>query len=137
MLLTKLENAGHSMARLPGIQTDADDAPTHEAMEEGVEFIHQASLCKGEMRGSADLLKRIDRPSLLGKWSTIPIVCKLASKAKTTCAEASQTLECKAQGKSCFCNQVCQRPMIVQVAGNQSQPAFLRQTGTGVWMHAA
>lgn len=84
VLLTKLEKAGHSIARLPGKQTDAHYAATREAMAEGVEFIHQASLCNQEMRGSTDLLKRIDRPSLLGEWSYIPIECKLASKPKTT-----------------------------------------------------
>lgn len=84
VLLTKLEKAGHSIARLPGKQTDADYAATREAMAEGVEFIHQASLCNEEMRGSADLLRRIDRASLLGEWSYIPIECKLASKPKTT-----------------------------------------------------
>lgn len=84
MLLNKLEKAGHSIARLPGKQTEADYAATREAMAQGVEFIHQASLCNDKMRGSADLLKRIDRPSLVGEWSYIPIECKLASKPKTT-----------------------------------------------------
>ncbi|MGB1022301.1 MAG: hypothetical protein ACPGXW_05725 [Synechococcus sp.] len=84
VLLTKLEKAGHSIARLPGKQTDADYAATREAMARGVEFIHQASLRNEEMRGSADLLRRIDRPSLMGEWSYIPIECKLASKPKTT-----------------------------------------------------
>ena len=36
------------------------------------------------MRGSADLLKRIEKPSSLGNWSYVPIECKLASKPKTT-----------------------------------------------------
>ena len=80
VLLSKLEKEGHSIARLPGKQTDADYAATREAMAEGVEFLHQASLFNGEMRGSADLLRRIDRPSLLGEWSYIPIEFKLASK---------------------------------------------------------
>ncbi|WP_257928412.1 hypothetical protein [Synechococcus sp. CC9605] len=62
VLLTKLEKAGHSIARLPGKQTDADYTATRQAMAEGAELIHQASLCNEEMRGSADLLKRIDRP---------------------------------------------------------------------------
>jgi len=61
VLLTKLEEEGHSIARLPGKQTDTDYAATREAMAEGVEFIHQASLCIEEMRGSANLLRRIDR----------------------------------------------------------------------------
>ena len=84
VLLSKLEKEGRSIARLPGKQTEADYEATREAMDQGVEFIHQASLCNEEMRGSADLLKRIDRPSLLGEWSYIPIECKLASKPKTT-----------------------------------------------------
>jgi uncharacterized protein len=53
-------------------------------MAEGFDFIHQASLCNDEMRGSADLLRRIDQPSALGAWSYIPIECKLSSKPKTT-----------------------------------------------------
>ena len=53
VLLNKLEKEGHSIARLPGKQTEADYAATREAMAEGVEFIHQASLCNEEMRGSA------------------------------------------------------------------------------------
>ena len=53
-------------------------------MAEGFDFIHQASLCNDEMRGSADLLRRIEQPSDLGTWSYIPIECKLASKPKTT-----------------------------------------------------
>ena len=77
VLLTKLEKEGHNIARLPGRQTDSDYAATREAMAEGVEFIHLASLCNEEMRGSADLLRRIDRPSLLGEWSYIAIECKL------------------------------------------------------------
>lgn len=84
VLLSDLKKKGRSIERLPGKQTEADYAATREAMAEGVEFIHQASLCNEEMRGSADLLRRVDRPSLLGEWSYIPIECKLASKPKTT-----------------------------------------------------
>jgi uncharacterized protein len=84
VLLNKLEAKGHRVARLPGKQDEADYAATKAAMNEGVDFIHQASLCNDEMRGSADLLRRIEQPSLLGAWSYIPIECKLASKPKTT-----------------------------------------------------
>jgi hypothetical protein len=52
VLLTKLEQKGHSIARLPGKQTDADYTATRQAMAQGVEFIHQVSLCNEEMRGS-------------------------------------------------------------------------------------
>ena len=37
--LTKLQKAGHNIARLPGKQSDADYAATRDAMAEGVEFI--------------------------------------------------------------------------------------------------
>jgi predicted RecB family nuclease len=84
VLLTKLEAQGHRIARLPGKQNSADYAATNAAMAEGFDFIHQASLCNDELRGSADLLRRIEQPSDLGIWSYIPIECKLASKPKTT-----------------------------------------------------
>jgi predicted RecB family nuclease len=84
VLLGKLEAQGYRIARLQGKQSDADYAATKEAMAEGFDFIHQASLCNDEMRGSADLLRRIEQPSALGGWSYIPIECKLASKPKTT-----------------------------------------------------
>ena len=84
VLLSKLEEKGHRIARLPGKQTEADYSATKAAMAEGFDFIHQASLRNEEMRGSADLLRRIELPSDLGQWSYIPIECKLASKPKTT-----------------------------------------------------
>ena len=52
VLLSKLEKEGRSIARLPGKQTESDHAATREAIAEGVEFVHQASLCNKEMRGS-------------------------------------------------------------------------------------
>ena len=84
VLLERLEREGARIARLPGKQTEDDYAATKAAMAEGFAFIHQASLRNEEMRGSADLLRRIETPSDLGDWSYIPIECKLASKPKTT-----------------------------------------------------
>ncbi|QNI67212.1 hypothetical protein [Synechococcus sp. BMK-MC-1] len=52
VLLNKLEKEGRRIARLPGKQSDADYAATREAIAEGVEFIHQATICNEEMRGS-------------------------------------------------------------------------------------
>ena len=66
VLLSKLAAQGHRIARLPGKQNDADYTATKEAMAEGFDFIHQASLCNDELRGSADLLRRIEFPSALG-----------------------------------------------------------------------
>ena len=84
VLLSSLEAKGHSIARLRGKQSDADYDASKDAMRRGVEYIHQASLRNNSMRGSADLLKRIEQPSLLGSGSYIPVECKLASKPKTT-----------------------------------------------------
>ena len=61
VLLKKLEREGHRIARLPGEQTEADYAATQAAMADGFDFIHQASMCHGGMRGSADLLRKIDQ----------------------------------------------------------------------------
>ena len=48
-------------------------------MRSGVDYIWQASLRNAEMRGTSDLLERIEEPSSLGSWSYIPIECKLSS----------------------------------------------------------
>jgi uncharacterized protein len=82
VLLARLETEGRSIARLPGRQLQEDYDATLAAMRSGVDFIHQASLVNAEMRGSADLLERIERPSALGAWSYIPIECKLSSHPK-------------------------------------------------------
>ena len=51
-------------------------------MRSGADYIWQASMHNDEMRGSADLLERIEEPSALGDWSYIPIECKLSSHPK-------------------------------------------------------
>ncbi|MCT0229988.1 TM0106 family RecB-like putative nuclease [Synechococcus sp. CS-1324] len=84
VLLNRLEAEGYRIARLAGKQNEADYVATREAMAAGFDFIHQASLNNGEIRGSADVLRRIPQPSDLGDWSYIPIECKLASKPRTT-----------------------------------------------------
>ena len=84
VLPAKLEAKGYRIARMPGKQKEADYAATRAAMSDGFDFIHQASLCNDDMRGSADLLRRTEQPSALGEWSYIPIECKLASKPRTT-----------------------------------------------------
>ena len=57
---------------------------TINAMKNKAEYIYQAALENSYMKGSADVLKRINQPSRLGDWSYIPIECKLSSKSKTT-----------------------------------------------------
>ncbi len=79
VLIADLKAAGKTVAELRGRQDEEDYAATLEAMRSGADVIWQASLRNGEMRGSADLLERIERPSALGSWSYIPIECKLSS----------------------------------------------------------
>ena len=79
VLITRLKAEGKRVAELPGRQEQEDYRATLAAMRDGADYIWQASLCNGELRGAADLLERIDRPSALGDWSYIPIECKLSS----------------------------------------------------------
>ena len=82
VLLEQLESEQWKVKRLDGGVTEADYSWTLEAMGAGYDYIHQASLRNDELRGSADLLQRVERPSALGAWSYIPIECKLSSHSK-------------------------------------------------------
>lgn len=82
ILVQQLKDEGKTVKELPGKQTEADYAATEAAMREGFDYIWQASMSNEEMRGSADLLERIEHPSALGDWSYIPIECKLSSHHK-------------------------------------------------------
>ncbi|MCP9883335.1 TM0106 family RecB-like putative nuclease [Cyanobium sp. Alchichica 3B3-8F6] len=82
ILIAELRRDGKTIAELRGKQEQEDYDATLEAMRSGVDYIWQASLRNNEMRGSADLLERIERPSSLGAWSYIPIECKLSSHSK-------------------------------------------------------
>lgn len=82
VLIARLEAEGRRIARLEGKQSQADYDATLAAMHAGVDVIWQASLHNDDLRGSADLLQRIDKPSALGEWSYIPIECKLSSHPK-------------------------------------------------------
>ena len=82
VLIAQLKRDHKRVAELRGRQDEADYDATLAAMRSGADFIWQASLRNGEMRGSADLLERIEQPSALGDWSYIPIECKLSSHPK-------------------------------------------------------
>ena len=84
VLITKLKKKGFQVAQLPGHQNERDYLATKQAMADGYDFIWQASLQNEEMRGSADLLRKIEGSSPFGHWSYRPIECKLASTTKTT-----------------------------------------------------
>ncbi len=81
-LIKDLEANGKNVKKLSGKMSVDAFEETIEAMSEGFDFIHQASLQNEELRGSADLLERIEKPSKLGPWSYIPIECKLSSHSK-------------------------------------------------------
>jgi uncharacterized protein len=82
VLIARLEAEGQRVAKLPGRQLPEDYDATLAAMHAGMDYIWQASLRNHELRGSADLLQRIEKPSALGAWSYIPIECKLSSHPK-------------------------------------------------------
>lgn len=84
LLIKKFEKQGFRVAHLAGKQRESDYSDTKDAIADGYDFIWQASLSNDEMRGSADLLRKVDGSSSIGGWSYQPIECKLASKAKTT-----------------------------------------------------
>ena len=82
-LIIDLEAKGKRVKKLSGKMTAEAFQETLDAIHDGgYDFIHQASLQNDELRGSADLLERIDQPSKLGAWSYIPIECKLSSHSK-------------------------------------------------------
>ena len=83
LLIKDLKNNGKKVKQLSGKMTAESFEETLNAVHDGkYDFIHQASLQNNELRGSADLLERIDMPSKLGNWSYIPIECKLSSHPK-------------------------------------------------------
>jgi uncharacterized protein len=87
VLLDRLEDEGKDVFRQEpvdphGPPQEEDYATTKAAMQQGRQYIHQAALKNGEIRGWADLLERIEKPSALGSWSYIPIECKLSSHPK-------------------------------------------------------
>jgi uncharacterized protein len=87
VLLEWLEAEGKDVYRQKPVDPEGppqeeDYANTLAAMREGRQYIHQAALKNAEIRGWADLLERIEKPSALGEWSYIPIECKLSSHSK-------------------------------------------------------
>ena len=73
VLIRKLKKQGFRIAELEGKQNERDYQATKQAMSDGYDFIWQASLTNEEMRGSADLLRRIPGSSPFGDWSYQPI----------------------------------------------------------------
>ena len=82
VLIAQLKREDKRVAELRGKQDASDYEECLEAMRSGADYIWQASMHNDEMRGSADLLERVEEPSALGDWSYIPIECKLSSHPK-------------------------------------------------------
>ena len=57
---------------------------TLDAMRAGAEVIYQATFVRGDWRGRADFLERVDRPTALGAWGYEAVDAKLARAEKPT-----------------------------------------------------
>ncbi|MGN7752955.1 TM0106 family RecB-like putative nuclease [Sinorhizobium sp. 22678] len=81
--LEHLKAQGFEAAAIAGVDvTDASIAATMEAMHAGRQVIVQAALRDGRWIGRADVLRRVEMPSLLGQWSYEIIDTKLARETK-------------------------------------------------------
>jgi hypothetical protein len=77
-----LRSKGLSILDLTG---EADEKTTWEAMKGGAQVIVQPSFARGEWRGRADVLLRVEQSeqaTRLGKWSYEVADCKLSSETK-------------------------------------------------------
>ena len=63
VLIKRLEAEKKQVVRLDGEYREADYKATIAAMRSGADYIWQASMHNDEMRGSADMLERIEEPS--------------------------------------------------------------------------
>jgi predicted RecB family nuclease len=57
---------------------------TIEAMRAGAEIIYQATFVRGDWRGRADFLERVEQPTALGGWGYEALDAKLARAEKPT-----------------------------------------------------
>src|SRR5207245_2248179 len=57
---------------------------TEKAMRAGAEIIYQATFVRGDWRGRADFLERVDQPTALGAWGYEALDAKLARAEKPT-----------------------------------------------------
>jgi predicted RecB family nuclease len=79
-----LEKAGFGVARIEGVGIETKQLnDTLEAMRAGVSIIVQSALADRRWAGRPDILKRVERPSVLGDWSYEVIDTKLARETKS------------------------------------------------------
>ena len=63
-------------------EREAAARATHAAMRAGAAWIHNATFVDGNFIGTADFLRRVERPSALGAWSYEVVDAKLSASAK-------------------------------------------------------
>src|SRR5262245_34362052 len=83
--LVKLRADGRDIVNVIGNDRwdfDASARRTLEAMRAGADVIYQATFVRGEWRGRADFVMRVERPSQLGAWSYEALDAKLARAEK-------------------------------------------------------
>src|SRR6266851_204162 len=79
-----LEQQGVQVARVEGVGIEQKQLKdTADAMRAGVPVIVQAALADGRWAGRPDILRRVERPSLLGDWSYEVLDTKLARETKS------------------------------------------------------
>ena len=78
-----LTSQGNAMSVIEGVGVDnAAVDKTLTAMKAGTPIIVQAALQDGRWSGRADVLRRIETPSVFGAWSYEPVDTKLAKETK-------------------------------------------------------
>lgn len=78
-----LAEAGLESTRIEGIEvTAAAVAETVATMKKGVQVVIQGALSQKGWVGRADILRRVEKPSVLGSWSYEAIDTKLARETK-------------------------------------------------------
>jgi predicted RecB family nuclease len=81
--LEHLTQAGFDVVRIDGFDiTGQSVAETLAAMRRGAPVIVQGALAHEGWNGRADILRRVEAPSALGRWSYEPIDTKLARETK-------------------------------------------------------
>lgn len=85
--LSRLRDEGRQVVDvLPADRWDFEAAAraTSEAMRAGADVIYQATFIRGDWRGRADFLERIERETALGAWGYEAVDAKLARAEKPT-----------------------------------------------------
>lgn len=78
-----LKSRGLEIVVIDGVDITEDSVElTKQAMKSGAQVIAQAAFSEGKWHGRADILLRIEKPSVLGSWSYEIVDAKLARETK-------------------------------------------------------